>query len=123
LGIPIGGFEEEEEDGCAPEDGMEGAADDEAVQRPGAAVGEVGGETVAAHVGHVVLLWEGWHSTGGEVAVQGGAEEDEVGETAADAEFFFGKGFEVGLVMSVDVGGEWEEAEEGHTCVVMRYET
>jgi hypothetical protein len=101
LGIPVCSLEEEEENRGAAEDGVEGAADDEAVQGPGTAVGEVGGETIAAHVGHVVLLGEGRDSAGGEVAVQGGAEEDKVGEATADAEFFSGKGFEVGLVMLV----------------------
>jgi hypothetical protein len=105
LGVPVGGFEEEEEDGGAAEDGVEGAADDEAVEGPGAAVGEVGAEAVAADVGHVVLFGEGWDGACWEVAVEGAAKEDKVGEASTDTEIFFGKGLEVGLLTLVWVGG------------------
>lgn len=53
MGVPVGGFEEDHEEGGAAEDGVHGEAFEEAVEGVGAALSEVGAEAVAADV-----FWE-----------------------------------------------------------------
>jgi hypothetical protein len=97
LSVPVRGFEEEEENSGAAEDRVEGAAVDEAVERPGTALGEVCTEAVASDVGHIVFLGKRRDGAGGKVAVEGVAEEKKVCESPSDGEVFFRKRLEVGL--------------------------
>lgn len=76
---------------------MQRHAFEEAVQRVGASLGEVGAETVAAYVLHLVLVGQGRDGALREFFRELFPEEDEVCEAAADGEFGLLEGLEVGL--------------------------
>ena len=92
LLVPVLGFEEDEEYRGAAEDGVLRYALDEAVQGPCSPVGEFCAESVAADVGHVVLLGERRYCGGLVFFVEGIAEVNKVGEAPPDAELGFHEG-------------------------------
>ena len=125
MRVPVGRLEEDGEEGATAQDRVQGQAVEEAVQRVGAALGEVGPETVAAHVLHLVLVRQRRHRAGRVVARQVLKEEDEVGEAAAGGEGVLLEGLEVGLGQR-DRAGQQPRSEVGRciflTYVVTRYD-
>jgi len=84
VSVPVLGFEEDGQEDCAPEDGVHGAAFQEAVEGVGSPVGEVGAEAVAPDVFHFVFVRERGNGTLGILFAELFVEEDEVSEAAAD---------------------------------------
>jgi hypothetical protein len=97
LRIPIGGLEEEDKDCSAAENGMKCEAFDESVERPCPPLRELGAESVASHVCHVILLRKGGNRAGGILAVERLTEEYKVCEASANRKVGLLERFEVCL--------------------------
>lgn len=98
-GVPVRALEEDVQDGRLAQRRVEGQADEEALQRVGAAGGEVGPEAVPADVLHALLVRQGGHGGGGVLAGELLEEEDKVCEAAADGGGFALEGGEGGLTL------------------------
>ncbi len=107
--VEIGAFEESDDNHLAAEGWMEAYAFEEAVKGMGAALSEIGAETVATDVFHLVLVWQGRDGVDGELCHEGFVKPDEVGKAAADFVVWFCKGGKVGLggLMSAADGNLW----------------
>ena len=76
---------------------MQRQAFDESIQGVGAALREIGAESIAPHILHFMLVGQGRDSALWIFARKGFEEEDEVCEAAADGEGGSLEGLEVGL--------------------------
>lgn len=107
--VPVRGLEEGYERELTAEERVECKAADEAVERVGAALGEIWTKAVAADVFQFVLVWERGDGVGGELLAKGFVEKDEISESAADTEGGFLKRGKVALMRGqywdVDIAG------------------
>ena len=90
-------IEEGVQNGRAAEDGVEGEAREEALERVRAPRGEVGAEAVPADVLHALLVRERRHGAGDIILRERLVEEYEVGEAAAEGRDGLLEGREGGL--------------------------
>lgn len=97
MGVPVRGFEENGEQAAAAEKGMQRQSFEEAMERMGTTLGEVGAEAVAADVFHLMLVWKGRDGATGVFSMQRFVKKDEIRKAAAYAEGGSLKGFEISL--------------------------